>query len=77
MRGAPWFTTKISSKRNKMEAGGKTRKISKIGSRAKVFHGGAVMTTGGLKKEDLIKNRYGRIVSVKKSTTMKQKHASG
>lgn len=43
------------------------------GSRAKVFHGGAEMTTGGLRKEDLERNKYGRIVSKKKSHTMRNK----
>lgn len=52
----------------------KTRKNLKYGTRAKVFHGGAEMTKGGLRKDDLVKNKYGRIVSVKKHKTMKQKH---
>jgi hypothetical protein len=52
----------------------KTRKTRKYGTRAKVFHGGAEMTKGGLRKDDLVKNKYGRIVSVKKHKTMKQKH---
>lgn len=52
----------------------KTRKARKYGTRAKVFHGGAEMTKGGLRKDDLVKNKYGRIVSVKKHKTMKQKH---
>jgi hypothetical protein len=51
----------------------KTRKVSKYGSRAKVWHGGAEMTSGGLKKHDLEKNRYGRIVSKKRSQTMKNR----
>jgi len=55
------------------QMGGKTRKVSKYGSRAKVWHGGAEMTTGGLKKEDLHKNQYGRIVSLKKHKTMKNR----
>jgi hypothetical protein len=37
------------------------------------MHGGAVMTVGGLRKEDLMYNKAGRIVSKKKSTTMKNK----
>jgi hypothetical protein len=52
----------------------KTRKVSKYGSRRKVFGGSAEMTTGGLRKEDLVKNERGRIVSVKRHTTMKAKH---
>lgn len=51
----------------------KTRRV-KYGSRAKVMHGGAEMTTGGLTKDDLIYNKAGRIVSKRKSHTMKQKH---
>jgi len=51
----------------------KTRKVSRYGSRAKVWHGGAEMTSGGLRKDDLEKNRYGRIVSKKRSQTMKNR----
>lgn len=50
----------------------KTRR-SRIGSRAKVYHGGAEMTSGGLHKDDLEKNKYGRIVSKRKSQTMKKR----
>jgi DVNP family len=50
-----------------------TRRSSKYGSRAKVFHGGAEMTSGGLRKDDLEKNKYGRIVSKKRSQTMKNR----
>jgi hypothetical protein len=38
----------------------KTRR--RIGSRAQVYHGKAETTAGGLRKEDLIKNKRGRIV---------------
>ena len=48
-------------------------KTQKIGSRAKVFHGGAEKTVGGLRKEDLVKNKYGRIVSKKRQQTMRKK----
>lgn len=57
--------------------GGKTKKIAKYGTRRKVFGGSAEMTTGGLRKEHLIKNQRGRIVSVKKHTTMKQSKRFG
>lgn len=50
----------------------KTVKV-KYGSRAKVMHGGAEMTSGGLRKDDLMYNKGGRIVSKKKSQTMRQK----
>lgn len=38
-----------------------------IGSKAQVFHGNALKTSGGLKKDDLMMNKRGRIVSRKKS----------
>ncbi len=42
------------------------------GSRAKVFNGTAYKTEGGLVKADLIKNKWNRIVSKKKSITAKK-----
>lgn len=42
------------------------------GSRAQVWHGTAYKTTGGLTKNDLIKNNQGRIVSKKKHKTAKK-----
>ena len=39
---------------------------TKYGSKAKVYHGNAEMTTGGLTKADLMMNKRGRIVSKKK-----------
>ena len=48
-------------------------KTQRVGSRRKVFNGGAQMTVGGLRKEDLIKNKHGRIVSKKKHETMRKK----
>ena len=42
-----------------------------IGSRAQVMHGGAMKTSGGLTKSDLKYNKWGRIVSRKKSAIMK------
>jgi len=47
--------------------------MKKIGSRAQVMHGTADHTTGGLKKGDLKMNKWGRIVSRKKSTRMAHK----
>lgn len=55
------------------QMGGKTRKVKKYGSRAKVMHGGAEMTSGGLRKDDLMYNKAGRIVSKKKSATMRKR----
>lgn len=37
-----------------------------VGSKAEVFHGNAVHTSGGLHKSDLMKTKNGRIVSRKK-----------
>jgi hypothetical protein len=48
----------------------------KYGSRASVWRGGAQMTVGGLTKDDLTKNGAGRLVSKKKSQTMKRKMES-
>jgi hypothetical protein len=39
--------------------------IPTVGSKAQVFHGTAVRTAGGLKKEDLMRTNNGRIVSKK------------
>lgn len=44
--------------------------VKAVGSRAEVWHGNAKHTSGGLTKKDLMKNKYGRIVS-------KKKHALG
>lgn len=41
-------------------------KIATTGSKAQVFHGTAMKTVGGLRKADLMKNKSGRIVSIKK-----------
>ena len=49
------------------------KKTQKIGSRAKVMHGEAEKTVGGLTKHDLMYNKAGRIVSKKKHHTMKRK----
>jgi hypothetical protein len=45
----------------------------KRGSRRMVWNGSAEKTPGGLTKDDLMKNKYGRIVSVKRHTTMKNR----
>jgi hypothetical protein len=50
-------------------------KTQRVGSRRKVFNGTAEKTVGGLRKEDLLKNGAGRIVSVKRHTTMKRRIA--
>jgi len=45
--------------------------MKRYGSRAEVWHGNAKMTTGRLLKNNLIKNKIGRIVSKKKIGHMK------
>jgi len=52
-------------------------KTQRVGSRRKVFNGSAEKTVGGLRKEDLLKNNAGRIVSVKRHHTMKRRIAGG
>lgn len=53
--------------------GGKTRRVIKYGSRRKVFNGTAEKTRGGLRKDDLIKNGRGRIVSRKRVDNAKKR----
>lgn len=43
-----------------------------IGTRAEVWHGTAKKTSGGLQKDDLLKNKSGRIVSKAKHNTAKK-----
>jgi hypothetical protein len=43
-----------------------------VGSRAQVMHGSAHHTSGGLTKKDLKYNKWGRIVSRKKSAHAKK-----
>jgi hypothetical protein len=54
-----------------MEQSGSGHKVA-VGSRAQVMHGTADHTSGGLKKGDLKYNKYGRIVSRKKSQKAKK-----
>merc|ERR1711869_164303 len=51
----------------------KKKRVSKVCSRAKVFHGTKVKSTGGLTKSDLTKNSSGKIVSKKASAAAKKK----
>jgi len=51
--------------------GGARKTHKAIGSRAQVMHGTAHHTKGGLTKKHLKYNKYGRIVSRKKSSKMK------
>ena len=43
-----------------------------IGSRAQVWHGTAYKTKGDLKKDNLMMNKHGRVVSKKKHATAKK-----
>ena len=52
-------------------------KTVKVGSRRKVWNGSAEKTPGGLRKDDLVKNQYGRIISKKRHHTMKRRHGGG
>jgi hypothetical protein len=61
----------------KVTGGGKTKRLSKYGSRRKVWNGSAEKTKGGLTKDDLMKNKYGRIVSAKRHGTMKKRMGGG
>jgi hypothetical protein len=45
------------------------KEILEVGSRRLVHSGTALATSGGLKKRDLVKNKWGRIVSRKKHIT--------
>ena len=47
--------------------------VKRIGSRSEVYHGNAQKTSGGLTKNDLVKNKFGYIVSRKKSNMARQK----
>lgn len=59
---------------------GRSRKLNRlkgnfsklVGSRSEVWHGTAYKTTGGLTKSKLLRNKSGRIVSVKKYNTAKR-----
>ena len=51
----------------------KKTKKSLIGTRAQVWNGTKLMTSGGLTKKNFTKNKHNRIVSIKKSKHMKKK----
>ena len=53
--------------------GGARKTHRAVGSRAQVMHGTAHHTKGGLTKKHLKYNKYGRIVSRKKSSKMARK----
>jgi hypothetical protein len=46
--------------------------MKKIGTRIQVWHRKAEQTSGGLKREDLTRNKAGKIVSKKKSSNATQ-----
>jgi hypothetical protein len=62
-------STRKSTDMRKDQMGGK---MMRIGSRAQVMHGKAIMTTGGLTKAKLKYNKRGKIVSKKASTRAKK-----
>lgn len=63
--------TKYTKIGGKYVIGGK--KYDKLeGTRAEVWHGTAYKTSGGLKKDDLMQNKAGRIVSAVKYKTAKK-----
>ena len=43
-----------------------------VGSRIQVLRGNAYKTTGGLTTKDLVMNKHGRVVSLKKHNTAKK-----
>ena len=51
----------------------KSLKKNQIGTRAQVWNGTKLMTSGGLMKKHLYMNKYNRIVSLKKKKLMSQK----
>lgn len=61
---------KKKAEKPKINKEDKPKKMKAVGSKAEVYHGNAKHTSGGLKKEDLMKNKHGKIVS-------KRKHANG
>ena len=46
--------------------------LKNIGCRSEVFRGKAKRTSGGLKKEDIVRNKYGRYVSKERSEKAKE-----
>jgi hypothetical protein len=48
-----------------------------VGSRAQVWHGTADHTSGGLRREDLVQNKYGRIVSRRASASARHSNNLG
>lgn len=50
----------------------KKKKVTKYGSRRKVWNGSAKQTTGGIKRKDLYKDKYGNL-KTKKSRLSKKK----
>mmetsp|Transcript_58548 Transcript_58548/g.130890 ORF Transcript_58548/g.130890 Transcript_58548/m.130890 type:complete len:113 (+) Transcript_58548:66-404(+) len=54
----------------------KPMKTSKIGSKISVFKGTKEKTSSGLKKSDYIKNKNGKIVSLKMSALAKKRYGS-
>mmetsp|Transcript_5474 Transcript_5474/g.13913 ORF Transcript_5474/g.13913 Transcript_5474/m.13913 type:complete len:126 (+) Transcript_5474:73-450(+) len=64
-----------------MKGAMKAKKVSVVargkGAKARVFSGKKEKTSSGLKKEALTKNKFGKVVSKKKSAVSKQNYAKG
>mmetsp|Transcript_1862 Transcript_1862/g.4682 ORF Transcript_1862/g.4682 Transcript_1862/m.4682 type:complete len:103 (+) Transcript_1862:2-310(+) len=58
----------------------KTKKVSVVargrGAKARVFRGAKEKTVGGMKKDDLTKNKNGKVVSKKASARAKKNYAN-
>merc|ERR1712186_154210 len=63
---------KMSMKKMAMKA----MKVSIKGKKWQVFSGSKVKTVGGLKKSDLKKNKFGKVVSAKQSARAKKTYSS-
>ena len=65
--------TRYSKKNGKYYVSGSKYEML-TGTRAQVWHGTALKTSGGLRKSDLFKNKAGRIVSKSKHTSAKREN---
>merc|ERR1712007_38772 len=73
--------TKVAgTKELKVAKAMKAMKVSKVATgklaKRRVFRGASVMTGGGLKKADLMRNKTGKIVSKKASAVAMKKYAT-
>ena len=54
----------------------KKKKVTKYGSRRKVWNGSAKQTTGGIKRKDLYKDKYGNLKTKKSRLSKKKRKTS-